>query len=150
IAYEHDCLLPFPSDFFLRPDATTPTGKRVVLTPAAQVPARGGDRVDFYATSPADGFSPHMPILALFPEGVDASAFSFHDADTAASVTATQPTLLPDVARGELVPHWAELDRNTTDPTRQGLILRTYRPLGYGARYVVAFQGLRTQQGDAI
>ncbi len=150
IAYEHDCLLPFPSDFFLQPDATLPAGKRVVLTQAAQVPSRGGGSVNFYATSPADGFSPHMPILAVFPEGVDASTLSFHDADPAASIAATHPTLLLDVARGELVPHWAELDRNTTDPTRQGLILRTYRPLRFGARYVVAFQGLRTPQGEAI
>lgn len=150
IAYASDCMLPYPSDWYLVPDAELPGGVRVALTPEATPKTGSGVPLDNLLAHPADGFSPHMPILALFPEGIDRENLTFHLDGGDATLSARSPTLLVDVEAGELVPHWVELDAMTDDPTRQALIVRPFVRLREGKRYVVAFQGLLAKDGAAI
>ncbi|MDC0717418.1 hypothetical protein [Nannocystis bainbridge] len=150
IAYAADCLLPYPSDFFLVEDAGLPNGVRVALTEQAVPKTMMGASIDNLAAHPTDGFSHHMPILALFPEGIDTKNLTFHTGDGDATLTASSPTLLIEVETGELVPHWVELDAMTDDPTRQALIVRPFVRLKDSARYVVAFQGLVAADGTAV
>ena len=150
IAYQSDCLLPYPSDFFLAEDPSTPTGRRVRLTDVAKPRDKNGQPFDFMDHHPADGFSHHMPIMALFPGGVDPEDLTFHTDDPAAALRPDSPTLLVDADTGELVPHWAELDRSTDDPASQALIVRPYPKLQNGHRYIVALQGLKDAQGQPI
>lgn len=150
IAYQNDCLLPYPSDFFLVEDASMPSGRRVELTDAAMPRTKTDAPFDFLQHHPVDGFSHHMPIMAVFPEGVDASKLTFHTGDPAPAIQPDSVTLLVDADTGELVPHWAELDRMTDVPASQALFVRPYVKLQNGHRYIVAFQGLDDAQGQPI
>ncbi|AKT36130.1 hypothetical protein [Chondromyces crocatus] len=150
IAYQSDCLLPYPSDFFLTEDPSTPTGRRVRLSDAAAPRDKNARTFDFMQRHPVDGFSHHMPILAIFPEGVDAQKLTFHTDDPAAALRADSTTLLVDADTGQLVPHWAELDRSTDKEASRALIVRPYVKLQNRHRYIVAFQGLVDLQGQPI
>jgi hypothetical protein len=141
-----DCLLPFPSDVFTRPDATSATGRRIELSAAALPATRKGKRLDPQPFSRRDGFSPATPILAHFPR-----AFGPID-----------PMLLPGPGRidetlsdkspvqllrfdtGERVPISAELDHNASDGERQAIVIYPQLRLREKTRYVVALRGLRT------
>lgn len=150
VAYEHDCLLPYPSDVFLAGVADTPTKKRVQITEKAVLRTTDGTPIDFMKFHPADGFSQNMPIMALFPEGVDTANLTFHTDDPAATLKADSPTILIDAATGELVAHWAELDRSTDIASKQTFFVRPYNKLKERTRYIVAFQGLKDKNGAAI
>lgn len=150
IAYEADCMLPYPSDWFLVPDAELPNGVRVALTPEATPKTKDDIPLDNLAAHPADGFSHHMPILALFPGGIDPMNLTFHLDGGDATLAATSPTLLINTATHELVPHWVELDAMTDDPTRQVLIVRPFVRLDDSTRYIVAFQGLVDTAGVPV
>src|SRR5215204_5706092 len=69
------CLQPWPNDFFTRPDATTPTGKRLALPLLGMPPNAAGVpiRPDEYNRN--DGFSPGSPIHTKVP-GLDDQARS--------------------------------------------------------------------------
>ena len=150
LAFEADCLLPYPSDVFLVSDATMPSGKRVALTPRALPTTSSGEVVNFYDLHPADGYSPVMPILAYFPEGVSVEGVVFHTDDLDASRQPTSKTLLIDADAKTLVAHWAEVDRSVEDPTQQAFIVRPASRLKEKTRYIVAFQGLKRPDGSPL
>ncbi len=150
VAYEADCMLPYPSDFFLTPDDTMPNGVRVELTPEATPLTMESQPYNVFASHPADGFSAHMPIMALFPEGVDTSNLVFHTDNGDATLDPGSATILLNAETGEPVPHWVELDAMTDNPARQALIVRPFVRLDDSTRYIVAFQGLMSATGDAI
>jgi len=150
IAYESDCLLPYPSDFFLGDDPSTQSGRRVRLTDAAKPRNKDGVAFDLMDHHPVDGFSHHMPILAVFPGGVNPTNVTFHTDDPAGALRPESTTLLVDTETGELVPHWAELDRSTEEIASQAFIVRPYVKLKNGRRYIVAFQNLLDKQGRPI
>lgn len=150
VAFEHDCMLPFPSDFFLVDDPKTPSGRRLAWTEEAALRATNGARIDPTTLHPADGFSQHMPILAVFPSGVDTSNLPSHTGDPDDSTDASSPTLVLDAETGEAVPHWVELDADARSADRQALFVRLYEPLAAERRYIVAFRGLRDPEGERI
>ncbi|MFO0572749.1 MAG: hypothetical protein U1A78_02025 [Polyangia bacterium] len=148
IASEHDCLLPYPSDFFLVADAKMPSGRRVQLTEAARPRTRKGEPYDFTLTHPVDGFSHHQPIVAYFTKGVSTAGVPFHTDDPAKSLLPTSKVLLLDAETGQPVPAWAEVDMNTTEPSEQALIVRSLVRLKNARRYIVALQGLNEPSRD--
>ena len=150
VAYESDCLLPYPSDVFLVTDMDMPNGVRVELTPAATPKTMADQPYDVFQSHPADGFSAHMPIMALFPEGVDTSNLVFHTDGGDATLDASSVTILLNAESGELVPHWVELDAMASDVSRQALIVRPFVRLDDSTRYIVAFQGLMSADGSPI
>ena len=147
IAYENDCLLPYPSDFFLVDDAELPNGRRVALTEEATPTTMAGMSLNTLGHHPADGFSHHQPILAVFPEGIDTANLNFHLDGGDATLDPASPTILLNADTGELVPHWVELDAMTASPAEQALILRPLVVLDDSARYIVAYQGLVSAMG---
>ena len=150
VAYEADCMLPYPSDYFLTPDETMPNGVRVELTPEATPLTMTDQPYNVFESHPADGFSAHMPIMALFPEGVDTSNLVFHTDSGDPTLDPASATILLNAETGEPVPHWVELDAMTDDPTRQALIVRPFVRLDDSTRYIVAFQGLMASTGEPI
>ncbi|MEK6606908.1 MAG: hypothetical protein AABZ30_04530 [Myxococcota bacterium] len=154
-----DCITPYPSSLYLEADADTATGLRMAL-PAEILPVN----VDGVALDPApllntgDGFPAATYMVAYFAQGIDASILPPID-DLAASMAKGSPTIVVDVATGERVPHFAELDANA-DPERcnepgetpeeqcerQGLIIRPVVRLKGGTRYAV---GLTRALGPA-
>lgn len=150
IAYKNDCLLPYPSDFFAVADADMPNGVRIELTEAATPTTLDGESFNFLEAQASDGASHHMPILALFPEGIDTSNLNFHLDGGEASILNTSPTVLLNTKTGEFEPHWVELDVMAKDTSQQALILRPFAPLDPSTRYIIAFQGLVSVMGTDI
>ncbi|MFH1532409.1 MAG: hypothetical protein ABIK09_16920 [Pseudomonadota bacterium] len=150
LASAWDCLLPYPSDFFLVDDASLPSGRRVVITGAARLERPDGKFVEPYLMHPADGFSHHPPILALFPGGVDPDDLVFHTGDVAASLGQDCTTVLLEAETGERVLHFAELDPRAEDDAHRALLIRPLVRLQNGTRYIVAIRGLRDQDGVEI
>jgi hypothetical protein len=150
VAFEHDCLLPYPSDVFLVPDATLPAGKRVQITQAATLRTRRDIAVDFTATHPVDGFSHHQPILVRFAQGVRTDGVIFHTDDPQRSLRPDSKVILLDAESGMPVPVWAELDMNTSEPSEQAFIIRPFERLASQRRYIVALQGLLAANQDPL
>lgn len=148
IAAEHDCMLPYPSDFFLQPDASMPSGKRVVLTEQAKPKTAAEKSFDFTTDNPIDGFSTHQPIMAYFSKGVTAEGVVFHSDDPAKSVGPESKVLLIDAATGKAVPVWGEVDMNAAEPSERAFIVRPFSKLEYKKRYIVALQGLFSANED--
>ena len=147
LASEHDCLLPFPSDYYRAEDATLPSGHRVRLTEAAKLKLTDGGTFDFTDLHPADGYSHGTQVLALFPGGVDTANLPPLSHPTAATGGST---VLLDVQRGEGVLHFAEVDPRAPSDARRALFVRPVVRLRNGARYIVALRGLKAKDGTPV
>ena len=147
------CLLPFPSDFQTKPDATSGTGRRLDLTVAAMPRNTAGKPIEPMEHNRSDGFSPGQPIVTRVP-GLDTPA------DAAASrippVTDMARSFDPDAARrADRRHHRAAPARSgprwtATGPRRRYLIIHPAVNLAEDTRYVVALRNLRTAAGTAI
>lgn len=149
LAWESDCLLPYPTDFFREGDGGS---FRVTLPEVALVQPRSATkpRINPFQDFPTDGFSQHQPIVAFFPEGIDDSDFpSFLD-DLSGSVELSNRSLLMNAATGELVPHFIELDYQNADREDRVLIMRPLQALDFETRYIVAYQGLESPSGNSV
>ncbi|OJT18140.1 hypothetical protein BO221_42390 [Archangium sp. Cb G35] len=146
LAAEHDCLLPFPSDYFLAEDGTLPSGHRVRLSEAAKLKTKEGTGFDFTDLHPADGWSHGTQILALFPGGVDVANLPSLESPAAVSGT----TMLLDAEQGKGVLHFAELDPRAPSDERRALLLRPLVRLRNQTRYIVALRGLRAKAGGRV
>jgi len=173
------CLLPFPSDTFTTLDPSTPTGRRVDLSPLEMPRNAAGKPVDPTEWNFNDGFSPGTPILTFVPGldlartfGLDATPETgpaspdpddpwavrddLPDAvieDPSLSMRRNAPIVLLDADTGKRHPYWAELDENA-QTLEQGadrtLIIRPLSNLLEGHRYIVALRDLRDGSGAAI
>jgi hypothetical protein len=157
------CLLPFPNDRFTAP-ASSPTGLRVDLSPAAMPRNFAGLPIRPDEWNRNDGFSPGAMALTRVP-GLDLEAtFGLDDAvgawdDTGQaqlrvpelSVAPDSPIVLLNVETGERHPFWAELDTHPdTDDEQRLLIIRPLRNLEHATRYVVALRDLLDGDGEPI
>lgn len=143
------CGFPFPSDFWLVDDASTPSGKRVAFGEQT-LPAFGDDG----PTPPAlvadsDGFSTGQAPVTHLPGATIAGLPTQHDIETSLDVERS-PTIVLDLATGELVPHFSELDMQEAEPEERALIVRPVVRLRDGARYVVAIRRVVDADGAAI
>eukprot|EP00727_Mastigamoeba_balamuthi_P012212 m51a1_g7613 hypothetical protein (859) ;mRNA; f:271080-273775 len=138
-----DCALPWPSSAFV---ATLGGAQHVRLPRGVFRGLRDRSQLDPWAINELDGFSVSGPLLF----DLDSAQTLAFDASGSQS---TMPHLVPgrpfapnctaviDVATGELVPHWAEVDGDP-DGSRPLVVIQPAVPLGYGRRYVVAVRGM--------
>ena len=136
IAFEHDCLLPYPSDVF--------NGEQ---GPALTTQAAPYDPFTVHA---ADGFSPGSQILALFPQGVDDAPLVSARDDLTASLGDDSPTVLLSATTGERLLHLAELDPRAPTDDRRALVIRPLTRLSDGDRIIVAVRGLSDREGALL
>ncbi len=145
------CGLPFPSNAWMKADATSPTGLRVAFG-AGTLPAinKTGPHMSPSYYADLDGFSPSQ---APFTHLVGATLTGLPTLATpAASITPSSPTVLMEAETGALVPHFVELDASgdaTHDDQRVLLIRPTVR-LKDATRYVVAIRRVVDKAGTAI
>jgi hypothetical protein len=143
----YHCGFPFPSNTALVDDPSTPTKKRVAFKATALPEWK------FKPTNPEtyrdfDGFSPSATLLTLLPY---ATATGLPDQDSIAkSITKDSPTIVLDVTRGELIPHFAELDRSARNPDDQTFMIRPVVRLRDATRYVVAVRHVVDPEGAAV
>ncbi|MCA3014763.1 MAG: hypothetical protein INH41_20460, partial [Myxococcaceae bacterium] len=143
-----DCLLPYPSDFFLVDDAAQPSGKAVRVAPAAQPRTRAGAPFDVTAEQAIDGFSTVPTIVAMLDAELSPEGFvRLEDGGDLSLSKETSNTLLLDADTGATVPHFVDLDPRTKDTRRQAIIVQPFVGLKERTRYVVLLKGVRTKDG---
>ena len=148
------CLGTWPSDYFTKADADTPTGRRVNLK-AAAMPRNAGDvPLDPTDIDRSDGFSPGQEIL-VHVDGMDNMAAGEKTGivpvtDLARTYDDDQPVVLIDAATGQRQLIWAELDANATSDDQRDLAIHPAKNLIEGHRYIVALRHLEKADGTAI
>lgn len=145
-----ECLLPFPNDWYTRPDPRTDTGRRVAFDASVLPGPASGTAVDPSAWNRADGFSPGSALIAQVP-GLDlARTGAAPLTDIGGSLDRDAPVVLLDTTTGERWPYWAELDANATDPARRALLIHPARNFRDGHHYAVALRRLKDGAGRTI
>ncbi len=142
------CGHPFPSNVFTTADPATPTGRRVAFATDMMPVSYYEVQADPAPWLRSDGFSPGVGIMVHLQDAVAAGLPSA--ANIAASLEDTSPTVLIDTATGMRVPHFAELDLSTDDPSRRVLFIRPAVRLTDATRYIVAVRGVVDGNGTAI
>jgi hypothetical protein len=140
-----DCLLPYPSDFFSKPDNTTQTGVRLEIPDASRLNSLG-KLVDPRLTE-SDGASLSPTILALLPDNVSTDGFVGLFDDPTKSLTATSQTIIINTETNEAVPHFVDLDPRTSDPLRRAIVLHPLVALAPKTRYVVGLHNAKRADG---
>jgi hypothetical protein len=154
------CLLPWPNDFFTRPDPSTATGRRLEIDPRATPRNAAGTPIDPTDWNRLDGFSPGSPIVTHVPGMDTPRAFDNTRPPTnthiARSLHRDSPIVLIDANTGRRWPVWAELDRsvdlngNPPSAAQTALIIHPAKNLAEGDRYIVALRNLRDAQGHVL
>jgi len=165
------CLQPFPNDYYMKADASTPTGKRLDLHAESTPANKAGNHIDVTDMNRGDGFSPGNAITLKIP-GLDTPA-AFQNSglvplnDLHAYDDPNQSVIVIDAETGERHPIYAELDSNpttvdptpgndggiNTNPSNTGdvnLIVRPSENFDYGKRYIVAFRNLKDASNQPI
>jgi hypothetical protein len=137
-----DCLTPWPSSFYQSATGQVAIPEGVLPSPKATTLAT--DRLNSH-----DGFSPSTPFIVYFKGGVDASQLPAPDA-LDRSILASSHVQILDVATGERVPVFAELDANATGMQRQALLIHPMARLQPSTRYVIALVGLNDANGKPL
>lgn len=144
------CVLPYPSNFFTKPDQATDTGLRVDFPVQAMPVNAAGTPIDTAEYNRNDGFSPNSSILTLVP-GLDAAASKLPPwTDIADSLDPGSPVAIVDMTTGERVPLFAELDAKATDDADRLLVIHPAIALPEGHRFAVALRAMRATDGSEI
>ncbi len=148
---EGDCLLPFPSDFFLTDDASLPSGSTIVFEADARPATDEGNDANVLNWRPADGYSRLPPIVARLSVPIAKEGLVTIGTDYDASCADDSKTLIIEATTGRCVPHFVDLDDMSAEtPERQTILLRPQELLAPETRYVVALRELVDDAGSVI
>lgn len=148
------CMLPFPDDYYTRPDPTSPTGRRVGFETQGMPANVLGQHISAAPYNASDGFSQGAAIVLKVP-GID----------TVADVRATgatpiehigryrkgnAPVVVIDAASGKRWPIWVEIDSTASDPSKAALEIHPAVNFASGHRYIVVLRHLRNAAGQQL
>ena len=148
------CLLPFPNDFYSKPDPRTSSGRRLAIT-AGQMPRNTARNViDPLGYNRNDGFSGNSPILARVP-GLESKAALAQSkiaiqTDMARSLESNQGAMLIDYKTGKQELIWSEVDESTASASKRLLMIHGGTVLREGRRFIVVLRNLKTASGAPI
>ncbi|MEM9193800.1 MAG: hypothetical protein AAGF12_31785 [Myxococcota bacterium] len=145
------CMLPWPSNRFLRTDETTASGFRLDLTAEALPQNVDGESVDMVdAWTRFDGFSPMTSMITTFRGELDTSNLP-DETRIGDSLLPNSPTVLLDAETGERVAHFSEIDMwRQANPEQPTFYIRPAQRLKENHRYIVAIRDLKRVDGGAI
>src|SRR5947209_19483254 len=145
------CMLPYPNDWFTKPDATSATGRRLDLNVLGMPRNAAGKPVEAQEWNRSDGFSAGAQILTLVPgmknnDDIAASGIPpVTDLGMNNDATVDPGVVLLDTATMKRVPVWGEIDQYTdeagpvqTGSTQQDLMIHPAVNLTDGHHYIVA------------
>lgn len=145
------CVTPWPSDYYLVDDPTTPSGHRLNLGPTTlpRSRTRGRRHSEPAPFNTRDGWSVNGTLIAYLP---GATATGLPDpSEIADSIEMTSPTILMNAETGELVPHFSEIDESTyTEDAPQALMIRPVVVLDHETRYIAAIRGVVDAAGAPV
>ncbi len=145
-----DCLLPYPSDFYRTPDATTPSGFRVRTPGAARMITDLDVEADIHEWRAVDGFSRTPLIVGLLPHEIRQDGFVDILANPDDSTRPESQTLIIEADTGALIPHFVDLDPDYDFPELQAFALHPLVKLGETTRYVVVVRDVRGPDGEPV
>ncbi len=142
------CALPYPSTFFMRKEAESPTGWRVAMGETT-LP----QNIDAIQPSPRyinekDGFSPVTPVITHIRNATAEGLISHTDLD--AYLAPDARTVILDLETGERVAHFAEVDVTAEWDHDRMLILHPIEPMKHSGHYVVGLRNIEDSSGDII
>lgn len=161
------CMLPYPNDWFTKPDPTSRTGRRLDLVLAAMPRNTAGKPIETQEWNRSDGFSAGAQILTVVP-GMTSNTDLLPSGlppvtDLAANQTLTDPgVILVDTKTLRRVPVWVEVDQYTQEsgPTagtaapvgsvQQDLMIHPAVNLSDGHHYIVALRHLHDDHGSVV
>jgi len=150
------CMLPYPNDFFTRPDASSATGRRLNLNVLAMPKNVNGKPIDPSSWNRSDGFSAGSQILTVVPgmtKNADLATSNLpSDTNMAENADPNIGVILLDTKTGEHWPVWVEIDQYTQESglvttlgsIQQDLMIHPAVNLADGTRYIVALRSLKT------
>ncbi len=144
------CIFPFPSDHFRLEEGDI---SRLDF-PIGSLPHRQDRDVDPAGFNRRGGFSVISPIYFVLPGATLERATLFDDID--GSLCPSSTTIVLNAETGELMPHWAEIDRFSTlegtneDSSPAVITLRLARRLEESTRYIVAVHGMTGENGETL
>ena len=158
------CMLPYPNDWFTKPDANSATGRRLDLNVLAMPRNVAGKPVETQEFNRSDGFSAGAQILTvvpgmtqkddLVPSGLPpVTDLAMNDEDPS-----QLGVFLIDTKTGAHVPVWVEIDQYTQEAgaepagaigsVQQDLMIHPAINLTDGTRYIVALRNLHKDDGS--
>jgi hypothetical protein len=158
------CMLPYPNDWFTKPDSTSATGRRLDLNVLATPRNVAGKPVETQEFNRSDGFSAGAQILTVVPGMTDnkdlvpsglppVTDLGMNDQDPS-----QLGVFLIDTKTGEHVPVWVEIDQYTQESgaepagaigsVQQDLMIHPAVNLTDGTRYIVALRNLHKDDGS--
>src|SRR3954468_14720835 len=155
------CMLPYPNDWFTRPDATSATGRRLDLNALAMPRNIEGKPIEPQEWNRSDGFSAGAQILTVVP-GMTKNADLVPSGlppvtDLGMNARSDLGVVLLDTQTGRHWPVWTEVDQYTDEAgltpagtvgsVQQDLMIHPAENLTDGHRYIVALRHLVTDDG---
>ncbi|HWB66570.1 MAG TPA: hypothetical protein VG708_07060 [Mycobacteriales bacterium] len=156
----HNCLLPFPNDYFTTYDAHSRTHRRVALRTAGMPVNRLGLHINATAWDRSDGFSVGSQLLVDVPgmtSNADLAPSRLPRVDDIGRYRAKRAgVVVIDTRTGKRWPVWAELDQYTSEggpallpsgTRQQDLMIHPAVNFAPATRYVVGLRHLRLDNG---
>ncbi|HXW33515.1 MAG TPA: hypothetical protein VEJ87_02985 [Acidimicrobiales bacterium] len=144
------CMLPFPDDYYTRPDPTDPTHVVVQIPPNALPRTTKGSSIDPTPYERSDGFSPGTTILTHV-NGLDITKSAVaNESDIASSLAPSAPVVLLDANTGQRWPYWAEMDETDPRASERLFMIHPATNFAEGDRYIVVLRNLVTSSGAPI
>ncbi|MHB8572972.1 MAG: hypothetical protein ACYDAY_08460 [Candidatus Dormibacteria bacterium] len=155
------CMLPYPNDWFTRPDPASATGRRLDLVLAGMPRNAAGQPIETQEWNRSDGFSAGAQILTLVP-GMTSNADLAPSGlppvtDLGMNGQDNLGVVLLDEETGQRWPVWAEVDQYTqeagvvsTGSVQQDLMIHPAVNLADGHRYIVALRHLVSDSGAPV
>jgi hypothetical protein len=155
------CMLPYPNDWFTKPDASSATGRRLDLNALAMPRNAAGKPIEPQEWNRSDGFSAGAQILTVVP-GMTKNADLVPSGlppvtDLAMNDEKDLGVVLLDEETGRRWPVWVEVDQYTDESgaepsgvlgsVQQDLMIHPAENLADGHRYIVALRHLVTDAG---
>ena len=152
------CMLPYPNDWFTKPDSASATGRRLDLVAAAMPRNQSGKPIETQEWNRSDGFSAGAQIITLVPGMTSNGDLVPSGLPPVTNLGANdQPdrgAVLLDTQTGARVPVWAEVDQYTDKAgltsgggIQQDLMIHPAVNLTDGHRYIVALRHLVRDDG---
>ena len=147
------CLLPFPDDYYTRPDASSPTGRRVDLNTEGDA----GQRARASTSTPPPTTPPTASAPARrscsrcpgsTPPPTSARPARCRSTTSASTGAPNAPVVVIDASTGKRWPIWVEIDSNAADPAKAALEIHPAVNFASGHRYIVALRNLRNAAGE--
>lgn len=148
------CMLPFPNDYYMTDDSSSPTGKRINFTLGGMPQNRQEVPIDPAPYNASDGFSQGQGIIVRVP-GLDTpEALAANDfvglADIGRYAEPRQKAVVLDVETGDRWPIWVQIDSNAATPRDTALMISPAVNFDEKGRYIVALRNLRGADGGAL